>query len=180
MSEEYQFVSINNEALVSVGPKLTYRVVQTLGENKILSHSLTPSCLIVKPDRALKEPLHEMPSEVERAIRFAMANESLLGFTALADLKAISYFLVIEGYLSGKQRGELSNICGKIASVKLANNLLAAGALIQKYRPLLDDYNTTSYNAVKHLIDNPRMEKCDKNQRFTIFNLAGFIQAQLD
>lgn len=94
-----------------------------------------------------------------------------------ADLDALAYYFVVKKSFTAKQRHDLANICGKIASVVLGNNISAAVGEIKHNKVLLDEYNHSLYNSVKKVIADP-LSLESKVQRYTIFNIAGFVLAQ--
>lgn len=155
----------------------TYHVVAKFEGSSVLSHPLAPDCFIVKLDSELNNTFPSMRSPVEQCLLFAKNNREKLGFTMAADLDALAYYFVVKKSFTAKQRHDLANICGKIASVVLGNNISAAVGEIKHNKVLLDEYNHSLYNSVKKVIADP-LSLESKVQRYTIFNIAGFVLAQ--
>ncbi len=155
-----------------------YRVAKKIDGECVLSHPLAPECYLIRLDTDLNNTFPSMQSAVERSLVFAAKNRELLGHTMAADLDALCYYFVVKKDFTNKQRHDLANICGKIASVVLGNNLASAIATIKKNKVLLDEYNYSMFNGVKRVIDDPLSLK-NKGERYTVFNIAGFILAQL-
>ena len=156
----------------------TYQVLKKLPSECVLSHPLAPECLIIKADLELNNTFPSMQSSIERCLKFAKANRSDLGFSTSAELDSLTYYFIIKKQLSSKQRNDLANICGKIAAIILGNNVAAAVSEIKHNKALLDEYNHSLCNSVKGVLQDP-LSLEGKGQRFTIFNIAGFILAQL-
>lgn len=167
-------VTLNEYQVVSN----TYVVVKKLEGECVLSHPLAPECLILKSDDQLNNNFPSMQNAMERCLFFAKKNREYLGHTMACDLDAMSYFFVIHKNFSPKQRQDLANICGKIASIVLGNNMTSAIIEIKQNKALLDEYNASLLNNVKRILDDPR-NSSSKADRYTIFNMAGFILAQL-
>ena len=157
----------------------TYFVLRKLTDECVLSHPLAPECLIIKSDLELNNTGATMQSPLEKCLNFAKSNKASLGYTMAADLEALSYYFTIKKQFTPKQRADLANICGKIASVSLGNNVSAAVSTIKYNKPLLDEYNYTLCNSVKGVLTDP-LSLSGKGQRYTVFNIAGFVLAQLE
>lgn len=156
----------------------TYLVLKKLPDECVLSHPLAPECLMLRTDDQLNNAFPSMQSPIELCLNFAKNNRSYLGYTMAGDLDALSYYFIIKKQFTPKQRADLANICGKIASVALGNNISAAISEIKHNKALLDEYNHSLCNSVKGVLADP-LSLQGKGQRFTIFNIAGFILAQL-
>lgn len=155
----------------------TYRVARKIGSQCLLSHPLAPDIYILKNDTELNNNFPSLQNQVEKALVYAKQNTSALGYTMAADLEALIYFFIIKKEFTPSQRNDLANICGKIASMIINSNIGSAVTLIKQNKVLLDEYNHSLFNGVKHIIDDPLSMK-HKGERYTIFNIAGFILAQ--
>jgi hypothetical protein len=153
-----------------------YQVAKKLEGECVLSHPLAPDCYIIRRDDELNKTFPSMQSSIEKCMVFANKSRELLGYTMAKDLEALAIYFVIRKELSMKQRHDLANICGKIASVVLGNNLASAITTIKQNKALLDEYNHSLFNGVKKVIDDPLSLK-NKGERYTIFNIAGFVLA---
>lgn len=155
----------------------TYQVKKKLEGQSILSHPLAPDCLIIKDDTELNNAFPSMQSQIEKCLFFAKKKRDVLGHTMAEDLEALCFYFVIRKDFSQKQRHDLSNICGKIASVVLGN-VSTAVTTIKQNKSLLDEQHYGMMNSIKAIIDNPLTLR-DRRDKFKIFNIAGFILAQL-
>jgi hypothetical protein len=156
----------------------TYRVFKRIGNECILSHPLSPECFIVKPLDDLNNVPAILQNSTEKCLVFAKKNDRFLSHSVKADLEAMVFYFTIKKDFTIKQKSELASICGKITSVILQNNIMAACKLIIRHKVLLDDFHTTLYNTFEKVIKQPNLLKT-KIERFTVFNLCGFIIAQL-
>lgn len=156
----------------------TYVVAKKLEGECVLSHPLAPECYIIKKDDALNDYFPTMQNSIEKCLFFAKKNKDCLGYSLASDLEALCYFFVIKKEFTPKQRTDLANICGKISSVLLGNNLSYAVTYIKQNQVLMDEYNHALFNSVKKILDDTRNLKT-KVERYSIFNIAGFLLAQV-
>jgi hypothetical protein len=156
----------------------TYRVARKLDGESVLSHPLAPDCFILRKDTDLNQTFPSMQSAVEKCLVYAQKNRDLLSHTMKEDLDALCFYIVIKKSLTPKQRTELANICGKIASIHLNYSLSSAIASVKANKALLDDYTLTLFNNSKRSINDPHSID-NKIERYKIFSIAGFVLAQL-
>lgn len=156
----------------------TYRVAKKLDVECVLQHPLAPECYIIKKDEELNNAFPSAQNQIEKCLFFAKKNSNVLGYTMIGNLEALCFYFVIKKTFTPRQRVELTNICGKIASVLLENNVTQAIATIKENKILLDEYNYSLLNAIKKILDNSLNIK-SKQERYTVFNVAGFVLAQL-
>ena len=155
----------------------TYIVLRKLQGESVLVHPIAMDCCILKKDNELNANLAQGQNPVERCLIYAKAHTDILGHSMAADLDALCYYFIVKKNFTQKQRHDLTNIVGKIASVVLASNQAAAANKVKKNAPLLDEYSNTLYQKNKHIIETPSNIQ-DRTEKFTLFNLAGFILAQ--
>lgn len=155
----------------------TYKVIRPKGAECLLQHPLTTDILVLKPQTDLNNVQASLQNSIEKCLVFAKEYDKFLSHTAKADLQAMIYFFVVKKLFTTKQRADIANICGKIASVILQSNIKAACDLITKELALLDDFLIPQYNNIEKIVKQPNLVKT-KNERFTIFNIAGFLLAQ--
>lgn len=167
-------VSLNEFQVVSN----TYQVARKLEGESILSHPLAPECYILRQDKDLNTTFPSMQSQVERCLVFAKKNRELLSHTMKEDLDALCFYLVIKKSITPKQRTELANICGKIASIQLGYNINSAIQTIKAHKALFDDYTHSLFNNSRRYINEPHSID-NKIERYKIFSIAGFVLAQL-
>lgn len=156
----------------------TYHVLKKLDQECILRHPLAPDCLLLKPDSELNIDFPTLQNSVEKCLFFAKKSKECLGYTMASDLEALCLYFVVKKDFSPKQRQEITNMCGKIASVVLGNNITSAIMIIKENKPLLDEYNHALVNEIAHILKDPLSLK-SKAERYKIFNITGFLLAQL-
>lgn len=156
----------------------TYRVYRKFEGSCILTHPLAPECYIIRKDEDLNNVQAVLPNSLERCLYFAKQNQELLSHSSRADLEAMIYFFVIKKDFTPKQRTDLAAICGRVAAVKLHSNTAVACETVTRNIALLDDHFTTMYNNFEKVIKKPSLLKT-KTERYSVFNLAGFVMAQL-
>lgn len=156
----------------------TYQVFKKIKNQSVLYHPLVPECLLVKNDSELNNVLAILQSPTERCLAFAKANTQYLGYSSAADIDALCYYFVIKKDLTPKQRTELASSCGKVAARMLNNNIQSATEIINQNIALLDDFTATIYHKFKKKINNIQLIETITD-RFSIWNIVGFILAQL-
>jgi hypothetical protein len=156
----------------------TYKVERKVKGEVVLSHPLAPECLILRKDEDLNQAFPALQSTIEKCLIYAKKHKEYLGYNISADLESMCFYFVIKKDLTTKQKNELYNMCGKISATILSNSIHSAISYIKDNKALLDDFNVTLLNNYRNIIENPGEIK-SKNERFTIFNMAGFILAQL-
>lgn len=155
----------------------TYIVSAINDSDCYLNHPLAEEIFIVKDSKELNLVQANLQNSVEKCLFFAKQYQQELSHSTQADLWAMIYFFVVRKDFTMKQRSELAQMCGRIASVILHNNIRAATDLIKPNRALLDDFHITLYNQFEKVINNPTLLKV-KAERYVIYNIAGFIMAQ--
>jgi hypothetical protein len=133
---------------------------------------------ILRSDSELNSAYPANQSPIESCLNFAKKNRELLSFSVSCDLDSLCYYFVIRKDFSSKQRQELASICGRISTVLLSNNVSAAVTLIKQNKVLLDEYNHTLLNSINGIITDPLSIKT-KFERHSVFNVAGFVLAQI-
>ena len=144
----------------------------------LAKHPLAEGVLV----RLDKNKVNTVPANVkdsiERALDFVKTNLSFLDFNAKADLEALSIYFVVTRQLSPKQKSRLATMCGKIAVFKLNNDIKSAMSLIKENEGVLDDFNTMWYKKFRDLFTG-KASITSKKQRSALFNMAGFVMAEL-
>lgn len=145
----------------------------------LISHPLYSECyLIVKESDANIVPIN-MKCSMEKCIDFAKHNQNYLDLTSISDLESIALYFVVKRKLTSKQKKVLSNICGKIATIRFDSDIQKAMSCIVKNEALLDDFNMMWYRNFNGIFSGRQYITSDK-QRASIFNMAGFILAELE
>jgi len=173
--QENDLVTVENPRYSTISN--TYRVVKKFDEECVLAHPLAPELMFFKSDEELNNVQGNLPDSLERCMRFAKTNSEELSPSSRSDLEAMIYFFVVKKTFTMKQRTDLMSICGRIASSLLQNNVQAACKLILDEKAILDDFNIAQFNNIEKIIKDPTLLK-HKSERFTIFNLTGFLLAQ--
>lgn len=157
----------------------TYVVDRDEGDTVLLKHPLFPACLVraAKSDLDLVAP--NIKDSTERSLDFANANQAYLDYNTLAEHEALCLYFVVRRKLTPRQKNVLSNICGAIAAIKLNDDVKAAMQLIKENEAILDEFNAMWYRNFNGLITG-RQAITSPKQRSAIFNIAGFVMAELE
>lgn len=157
----------------------TFVVDEVVGSTAILKHPLLPEVLVRKNLADLNKVGPNLKDSTERSLDFAKNNIKYLDYNTSADLEALCLYFVFKRKLTPRQKGTLSNTCGFIASIKLNNDIKEAMDLIKRNEGILDEFNAMWYRNFKNLFIG-RQQITSKKQRSAIFNIAGFIMAELE
>ena len=156
----------------------TYLVFKDLGATLLLYHPLFPECLIEKQKTEINKNVPNLKDSTERCLDFSKTNSKYFDYNTLAELEALCLYYVIRRSLTFKQKQILSNICGKVATIKFNNDIQEAMNFIKHNEALLDDFNKMWYRNFKGLFLG-NQPVTSKKQRASIFNISGFVLAQL-
>ena len=161
----------------------TYIVYDILSNREddqiILHHPLVPNIYIIKKASEINKTAPIMQDSYEKCIRFALINKDLLSWEDRVELQAIACLFVFYKNLTINNKQNLSNICGRISSIKFDNDIQAAMKSIVENQVLLDDFNKMWFNNFSKIFDGSTTIK-SKKQRAAIFNISGFILAELN
>ncbi len=157
----------------------TYMVDSDCGKTVLLKHPLFSSCLIRYEKVRLDKVAPNVKDSIERSLDFANKKASYLDYNTKADLEALCLYFVIKRKLTPRQKNILSNICGTIASIVLNNDIQEAMTTVKKNEAILDDFNGMWYRNFGGLFSGEQ-PITSKKQRAAIFNIAGFIMAELE
>ena len=144
-----------------------------------LTHPLCPRIVIEYGEQSINNVGSILKDSTERSLDFAMHNKELLDYNTVADLEALCMYFVVTRKLTPKQKSILSMICGLIASIRFNNEIKDAMTFIVKNEGLLDDFNKMWYDNFSGLFKG-RQNITSKKQRGSIFNIAGFVLAELE
>lgn len=174
--ESGEVVTVKFENAVSSN---AYVVDKDDGDTVLLKHPLFPSCLLryAKSDLDLVAP--NVKDSSERSLDFANVNAKYLDYNTLADHEALCLYFVVRRKLTPRQKQFLSNTCGSIAAIKLNDDIKAAMELIKAHEAILDEFNGMWYRNFAGLFTG-RQTITSKKQRSAIFNIAGFVMAELE
>lgn len=169
-------VTIPFENLVSSN---TFIVDTVVGDDALLYHPLFPKILVKEQVVKLNKVQANLKDSTERSLDFANNNKKYLDYNTTADLESLCTYFVVRRKLTPRQKSLLSSICGKIAGIKFNDNIQEAMNLIKKNEGVLDDFNGMWYRNFKSLFVG-RQPITSKKQRDAIFNIAGFVLAELE
>jgi len=157
----------------------TYIVAKLLSNDQVLlSHPLSGDYYIIKNLRELNTVPAREKSPFQRCLEYAKKNSKYLDFQTQGDVKTLCISYGLNRTLSKNQKQSISGICGIIASIHCNDDLNNALDLVNKNKALLDDHNRMWYsNFIKFFEKKDRVKS--KSQRISIFNIAGFVLAQL-
>lgn len=145
----------------------------------VLRHPLHPECMIIRQVDQLNKVLATLKDSTERSIEFAMKFQDYLDHNIKSDLEALRLYFVVHRSLSNRQKNQLSNICGTIASIYFHNDIAIAMRYVTDNSAVLDDYNRMWFLNFKDLFTG-RKQIVSTKQRASIFNIAGFVLAELE
>jgi hypothetical protein len=157
----------------------TYRVERKLDGECLLSHPLSPDCVILKPDHELNTVLAQLKSPTERCLEFSSKWRKYLDFDDACEVEALCLYFVVRRSLSARQKKNLSNLCGTIAAIYFQNEITQATKLVNENRALLDSFNQTWYNNFEKYFQGKKPIET-RGARAAIFNISGFVLAQLE
>ena len=141
-------------------------------------HPLCPDIHINKLATELDVVTPAPKSQMQRQLEFTLDLKKHLGPDDVADLEALCMFFVVNRRLTNRQKQILSTLGGKVASEHCIQDLDIALRIVRDNKALLDDFNRMWF-ANFHKIFAGQREVTSKRQRSSIFNMTGFILAQL-
>lgn len=171
-----EIVTVKFENMVSSN---TYTVEADDGETVLLNHPLFPVALIRYPKSLVDKVAPNVKDSIERSLDFVNKNIRFLDYNTIADHEALCLYFVVRRKLTPRQKSILSNICGTIASIKLNNDVRAAMELVTGNSAVLDEFNAMWYRNFQGLFSG-KQPITSKKQRAAIFNIAGFVMAELE
>lgn len=157
----------------------TFIVDTVEGDTVLLSHPLAKDILIRKNVNEVNVTTPNIKDSTERCIDYANANKSYVDYSTAGDLESVGIYFALKRQLTPRQKQTLANICGVIASVKFNNDLRDAMNFVTKNSSLLDEFNAMWFNNFKGLF-NGSQQVTSKKQRSAIFNIAGYVLAELE
>lgn len=149
------------------------------GDTALLKHPLFPEIFVRKPLSDLNKVGARLKDSTERSLDFARRNERDLGYKEIADLEALCLHFVVRRRLTDNQKNILARINGVIASIRFNNNVEETMKFVVSNSGAFDEFNRMWYNNFSGIF-NGRQPITSKKQRATIFNMAGFLLAELE
>ena len=156
----------------------TYIVYEVLDQVALLRHPLNDDILIAKPLPVINTVAANVKDSMERGINFILQNKEIFDYNSLADLEAIILYFIVHRKMSNRQKRTISNLCGVIAEHYFNDDISLAIKYINENEGILDDFNRMWYKNFKDYFKGNRIVDT-KNRRVSIFNMAGFILAEL-
>ena len=156
---------------------IVYKVID--GGEALLHHPLSPEVFIIRNVEQLNKVAPNIKDSTERALDFALSYSKYLDYNSLADLEALGLFYVVKKKLTPQQKKILSNMCGMVASIHFDNDIKIAMKFIEKNQGLFDEFNAMWFNNFSGLFSG-KQPITSKKQRSSIFNMAGFLLAELN
>ena len=157
-----------------------FKVDTDEGPTALLTHPLMPGHVLIRVDKSLiNTVVSNLKDSTERCIDYANMNKDLLDYNTLGDIQSISILFALRRNLTPRQKQILANICGVIASIKCNGNLTEAMSLVMKNSSILDEFNLMWFNNFKSLFTG-KQPITSKKQRTAIFNIAGYVLAELE
>lgn len=118
-------------------------------------------------------------SDTHKQLDFLRKFQEYLSYEETLRLESLCEAFVINRCLSKEQKKLLSDLCGKVAQIHLNDDINLAIRKINENAALLDNFNMNWYYNLKSYFSGKK--KIDsRGKRLTIFNMAGFILAQLE
>lgn len=155
-------------------------IVGDLQEDRaLLYHPLYPDIYIRESIGVLNTISAYLKDSTERSLDYVKRNSQALDHNALADLESLCMYFVVKRKLTPKQKRNLSQMCGRLASITFNDDLQEAMNFIKQHEGVLDDFNAMWYRNFKGLFTGNQLITSNK-QRESIFNIAGFTLAELE
>lgn len=145
----------------------------------LLSHPLAPGVLLTAELHKLNVTGANGKDSAERSLDFANANKDMLDHNTRQDLYGLGLIFFVSRKLTPKQKYALANICGLLAQNKFNDDLKLAMAYVSRNVGVLDEFNLMWYNNFKGLFTGKQLVT-SKKQRGAIFNIAGYVLAELE
>lgn len=155
-----------------------FEVAKQIDGLNFLHHPLMDELFILKTDSELDvEPARPKDPD-QKCLEYVLAHQQYLGYEDTTDLEALCMFFVVRRRFSNRQKHFMSSLGGKIASKHCNEDINIAIRTVRSNKALLNDFNQMWYLKLEKFF----LEKkpiTTPNIRLAIFNMAGFILAQL-
>lgn len=155
-------------------------LIKDLGDDEaLLYHPLAPNVYIKEDVNKLNLVSANLKDSTERSLDFVKQHIESLDHNSVADLEAMCLYFVIKRKLTPRQKRNLSQMCGKLASIIFNDDIKEAITFIKTNEGVLDDFNTMWYRNFRGLFSG-KQPITSLKQRDSIFNMAGFTLAELE
>lgn len=156
-----------------------YYVDTDEGDTVLLTHPVAKGVFIRISKASLNTVSANVKDSVERCLDYANFSRRMLDYNTNLDLDALGICFFVKRKLTPRQKNVLANICGILASIRFNNDLKLAMAFVESNVSILDEFNLMWYNNFKGLFQG-RQPVTSKKQRGAIFNIAGYVLAELE
>lgn len=178
-SKEFKPGEIVTVRYANAGSSNTFIVESDCGETVLLQHPLFPQCLTRHSKDKLDLVAPNVKDSIERGLDFIRNNLKYLDYDTSVDHEALCLYFVVRRRMTPRQKNLLASICGTIAAFKLNNDLKAAMEMVKDNAAVLDEFNSMWYRNFAGLFSG-KQPVTSKKQRSAIFNMAGFVMAELE
>lgn len=176
--EKKQLVTVANVN----GESNVFVVEQELGDDKVLlNHPLSVNAFVIKNLNELDLVQAVQKSAYERCLEYVVQNKDFFDFERKAEINCLCVSFVVNRKFTDRLRNLLVRLVGVPAKIQFNNSAKAAIEFINKNKALLDDYHNRVYhNKTYFPIFSGASRPEGGRQLETVFNLAGFLLAQLN
>lgn len=164
------------------GESNVYTLEKELKDDEVLlSHPLSYDTFIVKNARDLDVVPAIPKSPYERCLEYVLNHSDYFDFERRAEITCLCSNFVVNRKFTDRLRNLLARLVGVPAKIKFQNSTKEAIAFVNENKALLDDYHNRVYHNVTY---NPIFKGVARpengRQLETVFNLAGFLLAQIN
>lgn len=157
----------------------TYVVDRDEGETVLVTHPIANGLLVRVPKDQVNSVGSNLKDSTERCLDFANSRRQMLDYNTNTDLDALGMYFFLRRNLTPRQKQTLAAICGILATIKFNQDIVNAIEYVNLNVSVLDQFNLMWYNNFKALFDR-RQPITSKKQRSAIFNIAGYVLAELE
>lgn len=147
----------------------------------LLSHPISSKSFILKDIKDLDKVPAVPKSPYERCLEYVLQHADYFDFERRAEIACLATNFVVNRKFTDRLRNLLARLVGVPAKIKFQNSAKAAIEFVNENKALLDDYHNRVYHNVTY---NPIFKGVSRpengRQLETVFNLAGFLLAQIN
>lgn len=156
----------------------TYVISKIIDDSCLLFHPLLPDVFILRNKSDLDLVMATPKDSTLKILEFVSDYRRHLSPEDLADFEALCMYFIVHRKLANRQKHVLSSLGGKIASEYCMDDISIAIRTVQSNKALLDDFNTMWYSNFEKIFLGEK-PVTSKRQRISIFNMTGFVLAQV-
>lgn len=158
----------------------TYVVEGLLEDDRaILTHPIAKDCYFIRNINELNLCDALLKNSEDRMLVYAHKYTKYLDYNDTSILESLCFYRTIRMNLASDQKKMLSNICGKIATIYCHSDISIAIRTVNENQALLDDFNKRWFTNFRNIFGGTEIAKSGR-QRETVFNICGFILAQIE